>query len=505
MPSITIVSAPGKVLIAGGYLVLDRAFEGLVVATDARFFTMIRKANHKANSIRVVSPQFENSIWHYTAKVLPGKTIVEQDTQDTSKNPFVHLALKISLAILGHTLSLKQLQDGLDTGLDIFIAGDNDFYSQREELQRQSLPLTSDSLRQIRLFSPTYTTLGQVHKTGLGSSAALMTSLVAALFSHFGAAKIDAIQHPTDLQYIHNIAQYIHCYAQGKVGSGFDVSSAVYGSHQYLRFSPSLIEALMSDSALDQMDKVYRTLDPRQTPWDNFVDRFQLPPHFQMVLADIDAGSHTPSMASKVLRWRKSKPEEADGLWAHLGRANDRVAELMRRLTKMAKQHPVDYGLAIAKAAILPAGQWESLLNQSIHPTDKTVSLLLELHQTFETVRKYLREMSVLADVPIEPEVQTKLLDACLGANGVLMAGVPGAGGFDAIFCIVLSDKSRQEVEKIWAEFKEMSVGPLLCSESTEGGLVLEHVSEEGDQIQVTDLSPAVQRLYELYNESRDI
>ncbi|KAG0258790.1 phosphomevalonate kinase [Actinomortierella ambigua] len=503
MPSTTIVSAPGKVLIAGGYLVLDRAFEGLVVATDARFFTMIHKANHKSNTIRVVSPQFENSTWHYTVNITPGKTTVEQDSKDSSKNPFVHLALKISLAILGHTIPHEQLQDGLSTGLDIFIAGDNDFYSQREELQRQSLPLTSDSLRQIRLFSPTYTTLGQVHKTGLGSSAALMTSLVAALFSHFGATKIDLIQHPTDLQYIHNIAQYIHCFAQGKVGSGFDVSSAVYGSHQYLRFSPSLIEALMTESALDHIDKLYQTLDPRQTSWDNFVDRFQLPPQFQMVLADIDAGSHTPSMASKVLRWRKAKPEEADGLWAHLGRANDRVAELMRRLTKMARQHPLEYELAITKAAGLPASQWESLLNQSIHPTDKTASLLLELHRTFETVRKYLREMSVLADVPIEPEMQTRLLDACLEANGVLMAGVPGAGGFDAIFCIVLSDESRQAVEKIWAGFKEMSVGPLLCSESIEGGLVLEHVGEEGETAQAQDLSPSVQRLFDLYQESR--
>ncbi|KAG0242978.1 phosphomevalonate kinase [Actinomortierella wolfii] len=504
MPSTTIVSAPGKVLIAGGYLVLDRAFEGLVVATNARFFTMIRKADRKSNSIRVVSPQFENATWHYTVQSTPEKTTVEQDALDTSKNPFVHLALTFSFAILGQTIPHEQLKAILDSGLDIFIAGDNDFYSQREELQRQSLPLTSDSLRKIRLFSPTYTTLGKVHKTGLGSSAALMTSLVAAIFSHFGVAKIDLANHPTDIQYIHNIAQYIHCYAQGKVGSGFDVSSAVYGSHQYLRFSPSLIEGIMSEAALDQVDLLIRALDPRQTKWDNFVDRFQLPPKFQMVLADIDAGSHTPSMASKVLKWRKSKPEEANGLWDHLGRANDRIAELMRRLTKIAKQHPIDYDLAIAKAAALPASKWESLLNQSIHPTDKTASLLLELHRTFQTVRKYLREMSVLADVPIEPEVQTRLLDSCLESNGVLMAGVPGAGGFDAIFCIVLSNESRQAVEKIWAEFTEMSVGPLLCSESTEGGLVLEYASDDSESSQTQRLSPSVQRLFELYRESRE-
>lgn len=48
------------------------------------------------------------------------------------------------------------------------------------------------------------------------------------------------------------------------------------------------------------------------------------------------------------------------------------------------------------------------------------------------------------------------------------------AGGFDAIFCIVLSDKSRNGVENVWSNFKEMSVGPLLCTESIDGGLVVE-------------------------------
>lgn len=37
---------------------------------------------------------------------------------------------------------------------------------------------------------------------------------------------------------------------------------------------------------------------------------FKLPPGFDLVLADIDAGSHTPTLVSKVLNWKKSKSEE---------------------------------------------------------------------------------------------------------------------------------------------------------------------------------------------------
>ena len=50
---------------------------------------------------------------------------------------------------------------------------------------------------------------------------------------------------------MHNLAQYCHCYAQGKVGSGFDVSAAVYGSQRYRRFSPSVLDALLATATVN--------------------------------------------------------------------------------------------------------------------------------------------------------------------------------------------------------------------------------------------------------------
>lgn len=46
--------------------------------------------------------------------------------------------------------------------------------------------------------------------------------------------------------------------------------------------------------------------------WDNDVTPFKLPPGFDLMLADIDAGSHTPTLVGKVLAWKKSKPEEGN-------------------------------------------------------------------------------------------------------------------------------------------------------------------------------------------------
>lgn len=42
-----------------------------------------------------------------------------------------------------------------------------------------------------------------------------------------------------------NFSHICHAFAQKKVGSGFDISSAIFGSQIYHRFSPSIIEQTM--------------------------------------------------------------------------------------------------------------------------------------------------------------------------------------------------------------------------------------------------------------------
>ncbi len=49
-----------------------------------------------------------------------------------------------------------------------------------------------------------------------------------------------------------------------------------------------------------------------------------------------------------------------------------------------------------------------------------------------------MRTMGDVAHVPLEPPPQTRLLDSTAAIPGVLGGGVPGAGGYDAVFAIVL-------------------------------------------------------------------
>lgn len=62
-------SAPGKVLLAGGYLVLDREYTGLVFGLDARIHVLVQNLPESEGltftDIIVRSPQFSDAEWRY--------------------------------------------------------------------------------------------------------------------------------------------------------------------------------------------------------------------------------------------------------------------------------------------------------------------------------------------------------------------------------------------------------------------------------------------------------
>ncbi|KFY82472.1 hypothetical protein V498_08577, partial [Pseudogymnoascus sp. VKM F-4517 (FW-2822)] len=130
----TAVSAPGKVLLAGGYLVLDRAYTGLVFGLSARIHVIVQDATTataaeggKEPLVVVRSPQFVDAEWRYSTAVLgdgAGVAVKQLESPSTSRNPFVETTLTYTLSYL--------LTTGLTTlpSLTITILADNDYYSQ---------------------------------------------------------------------------------------------------------------------------------------------------------------------------------------------------------------------------------------------------------------------------------------------------------------------------------------------------------------------------------------
>lgn len=163
----TIVSAPGKVLLAGGYLVLDRAYTGLVVATSSRFYASVsdvpagaasvptssfpsastsvaatpagsgRATPQRVKSARVsvTAGQFpkDASTWAYDV-VFAGENAPKLVPAHEARNKFVEVTLSNVLLYAGERLGRDGLARKLGAGLDVVVLANNDFYSQREQV-----------------------------------------------------------------------------------------------------------------------------------------------------------------------------------------------------------------------------------------------------------------------------------------------------------------------------------------------------------------------------------
>ncbi|GBG34121.1 DNA-directed RNA polymerase subunit [Hondaea fermentalgiana] len=561
MRATTVASSPGKVLMAGGYVVLETPNRGYVLATSARFHTSVQSSEEmcaagKASVLSIHSPQYRQNI-ELEATPVEGSDDVKVTHVKGAKNPYVVQTVAVAITaakalrrrweraedlerlllgtetpkdvsaeVLRETLafhfrfpenlvatigadktqldsSSKDIQDvtalrllaagralgasaqrlaallpsmpafekleevvfegdedavrkmspgasvlskksgqdnfpepaGLPARIEITLQADNDFYSQQTHLEARGLPYNTTSLATLEPYMPCINEAGdvEVSKTGLGSSAAMVSSLVSAIVMDLFVAFHD--KEAINLDTLHAVAQLAHGVIQGKIGSGFDVCAALYGSMRYVRYDPKGLEeplTRLSEASADAPVSAeaillsLSRLDHETTP-------FELPPRLQLMCGDVRGGSETPSMSRNVLKWRKSAPAEEIAHWDKLITSNEAVAANVAALHKLATEDKVAYDAMLDEFAA----------------SGTAAPALQSLRDAFSDVRACLRKVGELADVPIEPPSQSKLCDATEAQAGVVMCGVPGAGGFDAVFAVVV-DSSREKVEKFW-------------------------------------------------------
>ncbi|OLL25499.1 Phosphomevalonate kinase, partial [Neolecta irregularis DAH-3] len=436
MSGLTVVSAPGKALVAGGYLVLHSAYKSLVVALSARIYAVLQPSSGPQSSIFTVivkSPQFKDAQWVYTCSLGDDSSVTIEQTSGVTKNAFAQQAIEHVFAYLSPFKS---------SDLTISIYADNEYYSR-------AVPQGEDAYtyrKSLPQFSPLDHTLSQVNKTGLGSSAALITSLTGALLTHFN----DSINLESNQgkRIINNCAQLAHCAAQGKIGSGFDVAAATYGSCVYSTSSRSNFPSSREMNGQEFADQVKLMVN---STWDSEIESISLPRGVRVVMADVDAGSETPSMVRKVLAWKAEARDMAETLWTNLGESNSRLIKAFEKLTQAIGESPIDYDQSVKEIS-----EGKSVTNIPF------CHLFDEIRRHFQNNRRYLRTIGELSGTPIEPPEQTSLLDVCGQINGVLGCGVPGAGGLDAIFAVILEETTAEnELHTLWNDWKDTNVSPL--------------------------------------------
>ena len=316
------------------------------------------------------------------------------------RNPFVETALTYALTYVW-AITHADFQPAVIT-----ILADKDYYSPAGS-EGGAIPTKNGRFVDFNV------SLSQAHKTGLGSSAALVTALTAAIVICYLPANIISLSTDSGKHRLHNLAQAAHCAAQGKIGSGFDVAAAVFGSCIYRRFSSSVLEDLIEPGAEGFAGVLKAVIDNEypKSSWDAEINKSiaVIPSGLRLVMCDVNCGSETVGMVKKVLAWKKNSPDESTLLWETLQRRNEDLTSELQRLAQKSVSSPQDF---------------------------------VNLRAVLATIRSLLRRVSERADVPIEPKSQTDLLDTCSQAPGVVGGVVPGAGGFDAI-ALLVEDKEE--------------------------------------------------------------
>lgn len=334
-------------------------------------------------------------------------------------NPFVETTLSYALTYIDRIAGQRPSHSM--TSARLIILADNDYYSH-----------SGDDSPDKGRFSKFPVTLGEANKTGLGSSAALVTSLTAALLIHHLPLDLFDIESNKGRRTLHNLAQAAHCAAQGKVGSGFDVAAAVYGSCRYRRFSSETLGKIPEPGTAGFAASLVELVDGEGS-WDVEVlkEEVSMPKGVVLRMCDVDCGSKTVSMVKKVLAWRSQDPEGSKQLWDDLQKRNEDLT------------------------ATLKAGD------------------VAQLPTKLAAVRELIKQMGNASDVPIEPDSQTELIDGIGGVEGVYGGVVPGAGGFDALALLMRDDgETERRVEEFlgqWAKEKGTKVKLLAVKGEMEG------------------------------------
>lgn len=345
----------GKILLVGGYTILEQCNYGIVCATNAKFTcsaSILDNGNYRESilNVNVVSKKYnETYIFSFDKEGRIREYIGVE-------NRYVKQTIQILIEVLFSDDAFFTIIKG--KYIHIEIDCDNEFLLKKDN--------------------------GEIVKTGLGSSAALVSALTNTVLKNISNTYYSKEQ-------IHTIAQYIHSTIQGKIGSGFDVCASIYGSILYSRFTKSKLETLTS------------------IPLDHFMKPFILPNGYVLKIGVHQGGTSSVNMTNAVLFWK----ENSDGiLWELLKNKNNELCNLLL------------------------------LLN---HDRE----LQIKIKKLFYEIRSLLFTMGQLSKVDIEPLTQKIVCDQTMMLEDVLLSGIGGAGGYDAIFAIVIGEDDSN-VNHLW-------------------------------------------------------
>jgi len=348
------VSAPGKLFLSGEWAVLEVGNPGIVTAVNKRVHCEIESAEKISVSIEDFGIKDLKGTFK-EGKFIWERELSEQEQKDTN---FIRGSIETALRYLGEWKPFKLRTWG--------------------------------ELSQITLKS------GETKKIGFGSSAASVVAVIGAILAFHGK---DISQRKTK-DIVYKLSALTHYFAQGKVGSAFDVAASTFGGvFIYKRFDPKwLVEEAESGKSVKELVEM---------EWKGYsVEELKIPEGFRLIIGWTKESASTSAMVKQLNKWAKEHPEEYK-------RHFNRIADLVREL--------------------IPA--WK----------EQNKERILKLLRKNEEL---LAELGKASGVNIETEGLKKLSEI---ANQNGCAGkLSGAGGGDCGIAVCFDQEAAESVAKEW-------------------------------------------------------
>ncbi|MBI2584059.1 MAG: hypothetical protein HYW25_05300 [Candidatus Aenigmarchaeota archaeon] len=266
------ISAPGKLFISGEWSILEKGNICLVAAVNRRVHCQIDGLNGEEGKMQVYFSLKDfgiNVMGDFDGTKL---NFVALTDEEKKKLQFAKEAVEISLRYLNENSvklrSFRLTSWGEDTNLEVD---------------------------------------GKLTKVGFGSSAAAVVAIVAAVL-RFHVQELDK-------ETIYKLSMIVHYFAQGKIGSGFDVAASTYGGvFSYIAPDTEWLSV--------EIGKGEKIRDIVESEWPLLeIEEQQIPENLHLLVAWTKSSADTKEMIKNVKEWAKMNGEKYRECMSAIGNA----------------------------------------------------------------------------------------------------------------------------------------------------------------------------------------
>ena len=296
------VVSPGKILLCGGYLILNPSYRGLSLAVDSFFSSKIKcSVSYIESEFFEANIEFKslsenyNEINNYNINVVNENKLIMKFCN--TENPFISSSI---LAVIYYLIVLKPLPKAKYTiSMMNTLKGNEKFYTDKKG------------------------------KTGLGSSSALLSSLCTSIYY--------ILSNILDTEFLIQeaclITLYANSIASGKIGSGFDILTCFKGTiiFQQIQSKISHDIVISKDGEIKEYKKKAMQLSDIFKDFKNYYDELNLISleNIHIKLICNFQGSNTRILSKEVVEWINSNGGfEGNNLIKEINFLNEEIIEL---------------------------------------------------------------------------------------------------------------------------------------------------------------------------------